>query len=295
MKPSLPILLTLVFAGIHARGHEAIPVGNKPESVTRGFDGHYYVTVMNEGNVAGDGVIRKVADGKVEDFANGLNNPKGIVFVGNHLITADMKQVWKINAKGEKTVLAEEKDFPHPLGMLNDVAVSPDGSGVYVTDMGANHKMRDTDGNLWPLDSAEAKALPAIGRVYHITLDGKVSIAIDANADMPCPNGVSAPSRDEILVGEFFIGNLISVRDGKRTILATGYRGADAIERDVQGNLYVSSWVQGKVWKLDPEGKNEKVLAEGFKSAADFYLDQEAKQIVLPDMLAGTLNFIALD
>lgn len=292
------LLVTAGFLPAIGKDFPSVQVGLKPESVTRGFGGHYYVTVMNEGNVAGDGTVRKVENGKVTDFASGLDNPKGIVFVGNHLVTADMKKVWKISAEGEKSILAEEKDFPFPLGMLNDVAVAPssEDEAVYVTDMGANARMKDKQGNLWPLDSQEARELPAIGRVYRISLtDGKVSLAVPANADMPCPNGVSAAFKGEILVGEFFTGNLISTDGSKREILATGYRGADAIERDAQRNLYVSSWVQGKVWKLDPDGKNARVLAEGFKSAADFYLDQEAGQIVLPDMLSGTIHFIPLN
>jgi sugar lactone lactonase YvrE len=295
MRLFLLCFFALSFAHSRAAVRKEIAVGKNPESVTKGFGGHFYVTVMNEANVEGDGVIRKVSGEKVEDFATGLDNPKGIVFIGRHLVTADTKRVWKIDEKGQKTVLAEEKSFPFPIGsFLNDVAAAPDGKSVYVSDMGASSKMRDPQGKLWPLDSSEAKALPAIGRIYQITLDGKISIAVDANADMPCPNGVSAPDSDTLLIGEFFTGNLIAQSKGQRKILATGYRGADAIERDAQGNIYVSSWTQGKVWKLDAHGQNGTVIAEGFKSAADFYLDLEAKQIVLPDMLAGTLTYLPL-
>lgn len=278
-----------------AADHKVLNVGKNPESIVKGFGGHYYITVMNDGSADGDGLVRKISGDKIEDFATGLDNPKGIAFVGNFLVTADNKRVWKIDSKGAKTALAEEKNFPHPIGsFLNDVCAAPDGKGVYVSDMGAADKMRDAGGKLWPIDSAEAKALPAIGRIYHITLESKVSIAIDANADMPCPNGVSAPDKDMLLVGEFFYGNIISQSKGQRKILTTGFRGADAIERDRQGNLYVSSWTQGKVWKLDAKAENPVLIAEGFKSAADFYLDLDAKLILLPDMLAGTLTFLPL-
>ena len=290
-------LLTLLASGLlslSAAERREIKISARPESVTKGFDGHYYVTVMNDNNISGDGTIQKVVGDKVEQFASGLDNPKGIVFIDGHLITADMKKVWKVNAKGQKTVLAEENDFPFPLGMLNDVAIAPDGKAVIISDMGANTKMRDPQGQLWPLDSPEAKALPAIGRIYRVTLDGKVTVVVDANAQMPCPNGVTAPDKDTVLIGEFFTGNLISVRDGQRKILATGYRGADGIECDKDGNIYLSSVVAGKIWKLDSRGQNPAVFAEGFKSAADFYLDADAKQIVLPDLAAGTLNFLPL-
>lgn len=298
MKTSLSTVcfLALTLTSLPAAERRVIQVGNKPESVTKGFGGHYYVTLINEGNVPGDGTVVKLVGDRPEVFATGLENPKGIVFVGGYLVTADMKKVWKIDAEGRKSVLVEEKDLPFPVSnFLNDVAAAPDGRSVFVSDMGASDKMNSPEGKLWPLDSAQAKALPTLGRIYQITLDGKVTIAVDANADMPCPNGVSAPSPDELLIGEFFTGNLLSISKGERKILATGYRGADAIERDREGNLYVSSWTQGKVWKLDPNGQNATVLAEGFRSVADFYLDPEARQIVLPDMLASTLTFIALD
>ena len=38
---------------------------------------------------------------------------------------------------------------------------------------GARDKIMGPDG-LWPLDSPEAKALPALGRIYHIGLDGQL-------------------------------------------------------------------------------------------------------------------------
>ncbi|MCW5556262.1 MAG: SMP-30/gluconolactonase/LRE family protein [Verrucomicrobiae bacterium] len=300
MKPlsfTLGLVAFVAFAlsSSHAAERRVVRVGKNPESVTKGFGGHYYVTLINEGNVPGDGTVVKLVGDQPEVFATSLENPKGIVFVGGYLVTADMKTVWKIDAEGRKSVLAAEKDLPFPVSnFLNDVAAAPDGKSVFVSDMGASDKMNGPEG-LWPLDSPQAKALPAIGRIYQITLEGKVSIAVDANPDMACPNGVSAPGPDELLVGEFFTGNLISVSQGQRKVLATGYRGADAIERDPQGNLYVSSWTQGKVWKLDPRGQNATVLAEGFQSAADFFLDPEAKQLVLPDMRAGTLTFLPLD
>lgn len=290
---ALPILFCIALS-IAAADHKTLQVGSKPESVTKGFGGKYYVTVMNE-NAPGDGLIRRVSGDKVEDFATGLDDPKGIAFVGGYLVTADNKRVWKIDSKGQKSVLIDEKKLPHPVNnFLNDVAASRDGKSVFVSDMGASDKIFDSQRKLWPLDSAEAKSLPANGRIYRITLEGEVSVAVEANPDMRCPNGVTAPQKDLLLIGDFFTGNIISQWKGQRNIIATGYRGADAIERDKKGNIYVSSWTEGKVWKLDSEGRNAKVIAEGFKSAADFFLDEGAKQILLPDMLAGTLTFIPL-
>ena len=75
-------------------------------------------------------------------------------------------------------------------------------------------------------------------------------------------------------------------------MLTTGFRGADGVERAKNGEIFVSSWVQGKVWKLDRRGQNPKVLIEGLQSAADFYLDEPAGLLLVPDMKAGTIVYV---
>jgi hypothetical protein len=274
--------------------HKVISVGQRPESVTRGFGGALYVTVMNDAKTPGDGVVKVIEGDTAKDFATGLDEPKGICFTGKLLVTTDVKRVWKIDAKGTKEILADEKAFPEPLRFLNDTACAPDGKAVYVTDMGANDKMRDPSGALWPVDSPEGKALPTIGRVYRVGLDGKVTMVQGPAPEMPCPNGVSTLRSGGLLVGEFFTGNILESKAGKLTVLASGYRGADGVVQAKSGDLYISSWTQGKLWRLDSKGKHEVLLLEGLQSAADFFLDEPHKQILQPDMKAGTLTFVPL-
>lgn len=274
---------------------KVIPVGTRPESVARGFGGKLYVTVMNDSLKAGDGLVRVVDGEAVKDFASGFDEPKGIAFTGKYLVVADLLRVWRIDETGAASVLAEAMDFPRPIAFLNDVALEPGGQAVFVVDTGAVKAMRDSAGNLWPVDSQQARDVPAIGHVYRIGLiDGKVTLAVDASPDMRCPNGVAAPAKSRLLVSEFFLGNIFDIRRGEVRLLASGLRGADGIEQDHKGNIYISSWTQGTVWKLDRHGRNRTVILEGLQSAADFYLDEKANQLIVPDMKAGTLNFIPL-
>jgi sugar lactone lactonase YvrE len=289
------VSVLLTGSAVAAPARKVISVGTRPESVTRGFGGKYYVTVMNDPQTPGDGVIKVIEGDATKDFATGFDEPKGICFTGKFLVTTDVKRVWKIDDKGDKTILADEKDFPHPVSFLNDTACEAGGRAVFVSDMGANTRMRDDKGQLWPLNSEKAKELPAIGRIYRIALDGKPALAIDAGADLPCPNGVAAPQKGRLLVAEFFKGNIIEHKGKKTVVLSTGFRGGDGIEQDHKGNIYLSSWTQGKLWKLDKHGKEQRLLVEGFQSAADFFLDEKGKQILLPDMKAGTVTFIPLD
>lgn len=80
----------------------------------------------------GDAAIKVIKGDQVEVFATGMDEPKGIALVGGFLVTTDLKRVWKVDTHGNKTVLAEEKDFPKPVSYLNDTAAAPDGRGVCV-------------------------------------------------------------------------------------------------------------------------------------------------------------------
>ena len=269
---------------------ETVEIGMRPESVTRGFDGDLFVTVMND-QVRGDGVIVRVRRGKVMVHTTGLDEPKGIAFVGEHLICTDLTRVWKIDAFGRKSLLADKSNFPHPVLYLNDVAAAPDGESVYVTDMGDRDDMWESPGVFWSMDSPRAAAMKRVGRVYRIDLSGKVTLVAGPSEDMICPNGVGIGKDGQVMIGGFFTGNILEVRDGELVVVATGYRGADAVEQDSSGRYYVSSWNQGKVWRFSPEGSPE-VLVEGLQSAADFLLEEADGKLYLPDMKAGTLVVI---
>jgi len=268
---------------------DVLEVGQRPESITKGFDGDFFVTVMN-GKEAGDGVVKRIHGSEVTVFARGFDEPKGICFAGGYLFATDLNKVRKIDSNGKVTILVGESDFPKAISYLNDAAASPDGKSVYITDMGANTKMNGANGKMWAFGSQGARDIPTIGRVYKIGLDGSVSIAIDANSLMPCPNGVGIGRDGQLLVGAFFTGNLLELRDGELQVVADSFRGADAVEQDSEGYYYVSSWKQGRVWRVAKDGKSSRVVIDGLRSAADFYLDEANRRLLVPDMLAGTIN-----
>ena len=290
------ILSIMVATPVLGAKNKVVKIGERPESVTKGFGGKYYITIMNSPDTEGDAVIKMLDGDKATVFAKGLNEPKGIAFTGDYLITADQTRVMKIDRKGNVSILAEKKGFPREVSFLNDVAVSHDRKSVFVTDMGAISKMFDPDKErtLWPLKSKQAKELPALGCVYQITLDGKISDAVSSGQKLvPGPNGVGRSGKTGLLLGDFFTGNIVrKTKKGKLRVIAEGLRGADAVDSDGKGGIYVSSWTQGKVWKLSENAKKKELLLEGLKSAADFYLDRKAKKLIVPDMLAGTLIFV---
>lgn len=270
---------------------KSIDVGPNPESVTKGFGGKYYVTLMgptrNPGD--GDGGIVVIENDAAKPFVSGMNDPKGIVFLDGSLITADFTEVWRIDEKGNKTLLAGPDSFPNPVLFLNDVAIAADGKGILVTDMGARDKISGPDG-LLPLDSDEAKAVPAVGRVYRVGLDGKVTEVIGADERMKCPNGVDVTKDGKIRVAEFFTGNIYEWEKGAFKVIAEGHRSGDAIVHDSKGNFYVTEVRTGNVWKYPGKVK----MGEGLTSAADAFVDEEAGFLVVPETKAGKLVFLPL-
>lgn len=265
-----------------------VEVGVKPESITKGFNGNYYVTVMN-GSEEGDGEIVEITANGVNVFSQGFDEPKGITYIGDHLYFSDLTRVWKVDNNGNATIFVSQDDFREEVRYLNDVAADTDGTGIYVVDMGATEYMRDENNELWPLNSEEAKLIPALGRIYHVNLEGQISIAQDTSSVMLNPNGVGMDNNGNIMMGAFFLGNFLVNRDGELTPLKGQFRGADAVEQDSDGNYYVSSWTSGTVWKIDGETEEAMVLIEGLESAADFYLEEENGRLLLPDMLAGKI------
>jgi hypothetical protein len=215
-------------------------------------------------------------------------------------VTADETTMWKIDKTGKATKIVEAKDFPEKVEFLNDVVASKDNASVYVTEMSSPGPMFDPSGErkLWDLDSDEAKKLPKKGCVYKVTLKGEVSVAVPPGSmEIRFPNGVTVEEdlkEDKLFVGDFFTGNVYGYADKKFTLAATGLRGVDGLTV-TKDTIYVSSWNQGKVWKVDRKTKESKVILEGLKSAADFYYDAKGKQLVIPDMLAGTLVFLKID
>jgi sugar lactone lactonase YvrE len=271
-----------------------VKVGVKPESITKGFNGNYYVTVMN-GDNPGDGELVEISPEGVKVFAKGFDQPKGIVFLNNNLYFSDLTRIWKVDSAGNASVFVDSTGFPKEVLYLNDVSLDAQANGIYVTDMGATKYMRDENNQLWPLESEQAKLVPPLGRIYHIDLAGKATLAVDSSTLMLNPNGVGIDNQGELMIGEFFKGNFLVKKNGQFVPLKGQFRGADAVEQDQNGNYYVSSWVAGTVWKIDGKTEEATVLIDGLKSAADFYLEEDKGRLLLPDMLEGVVYAVDIN
>jgi hypothetical protein len=282
-----------------AEDRRTIPLGEKPESVCRGFGGRLYATMIN-GDEPGDGTIVSIDGDAVTVFATGLNSPKGLVFVDGMLVTADETTLWKVDQSGKVTKLADAASFPKPIEFLNDVAASRDRKSVYVAEMSTPSPMFDPSGErkLWALDGTQAEALPAKGCVYRVTLDGEVTQVVPpGDPALRFPNGLAVggtAEKERLFCADFFTGNIVLFENGTHKIVGQGPRGLDGLAV-TQDAFFASSWTEGVVWKIDRKTKEKTVLIDGLKTAADFFFDRKNDQLLIPDMVAGTLTFLPLN
>lgn len=267
----------------------------------KAFGGRYFVSCQNAGTAGlNDGKIYTFdLSGNLAEFAGGgqLDNPRGLTFTGRYLVVTDTTTIKKIDGSGTVTTIAEASQFPFPAAFFNDVAAEPGGRAVYVTEMGARTQIRvgatpPAPNVLLPTDSPQAWAVPATSRVYRVSLDGKISEVVTPSRKNLIINGVAFGNFFNVLLAEFFYGNVVRVwPGGRKEIVATGFRGADGIEQAQNGTIYVSSFENGAVWKMDAQGESIQSLIEavGFQSTADLYLDETHDIVLVPDTLHSTV------
>lgn len=246
-----------------------------PESAVSGPDGRVYVSEIGEFGKDGDGQIAVVgADGVAKVFAVGMDDPKGLIFVGKHLYVADKTRVLKVAPDGTVSVFAAAEAFPVAPQFLNDLEA-------------------DAKGNLYVSDSGDLKGKG--GAVFRIGRDAKVSLVVSGERDerVLAPNGLLMAGKGGLFEVDFASGILyrIDLRSGKLDKLAEGFGGGDGIVRGKAGLLYVSDWKNGKVFSVTSKGE-VKEIASGFQSAADIGLSKDGLFLLVPDMKAGELHWV---
>lgn len=245
-----------------------------PESVAVGGDGRIYVSVIGEFNKDGDGSIVVVQDGKAVPFAQGLNDPKGLIAFQGQLYVTDKTRVLRISKSGKVSVFADKKAFPKEPLFLNDITLDQKTGMIYVSDSG-------------DLNGKE-------GKVFRIAKNGKVSLVLDSTStpSLKAPNGLLSAEHEHLFMLDFGSGELhrINLKTKKLTKLASELGGADGIIYDHYGRLYLSDWKNGKVFVIPRPGEKPILITDKFKAAADICLSADGRSILVPDMNAGTLT-----
>ena len=273
LRVFLILLLTLISAP--SKAHESLNLISgftSPESVVQDAKGDIYVSEIGEFNKDGDGKITRISiDGKLSTFASGMDDPKGLTFIGKSLYVTDKNRVLKVEPNGKWMVFGSTMAFPQTPIFLNDIT-------------------SDEAGNLYVSDSGN---LSAGGAIFKITQDKKITLILNENTpEILAPNGLLVVKNDLFEV-DFASGILYKINLKTKSILkvAEGFGGGDGLIKSGD-SFFVSDWKNGKIFKLQ---RNKVTLfKEGFTAAADIALSYDKRSIITPDMKTGTVTLVPI-
>ncbi len=274
---NLRVFLVLLSAliSITLNAHESLNTISgliSPESVAQDAKGDIYISEIGEFNKDGDGKITRISiDGKLSIFASGMDDPKGITFIGKSLYVTDKNRVLKVEPDGKWTVFGSTMAFPQTPVFLNDIT-------------------SDEAGNLYVSDSGNLKSG---GAIYKIAQNKKITLVLDENTpEILAPNGLWIIKNDLYEV-DFSSGILYKINLKNKSIskIAEGFGGGDGLIKS-GNNFFVSDWKNGKIFKV--QGSKVSLYKDGFTAAADIALSYDNKSIMTPDMKAGSITFVPI-
>ena len=269
----LVLFLTVISVTLNA--HESLNTISglvSPESVVQDAKGDIYVSEIGEFNKDGDGKITRISiDGKLSTFASGMDDPKGLTFIGKSLYVTDKNRVLKVELNGKWTVFGSTMAFPQTPVFLNDIT-SDDAGNLYVSDSGN---------------------LKSGGAIYKIAQNKKITLVL--NEDTPeilAPNGLWIIKNDLYEV-DFSSGILYKINLKNKSIskIAEGFGGGDGLIKS-GNNFFFGDWKNGKIFKV--QGGKVSLFKDGFSAAADIALTYDKKSIMTPDMKAGSITFVPI-
>ncbi len=269
------LVLLSVLTSITLNAHESLNAISglvSPESAAQDAKGDIYVSEIGEFNKDGDGKITRISiDGKLSTFASGMDDPKGLTFIGKSLYVTDKNRVLKVEPDGKWTVFGSTMAFPQTPVFLNDIT-SDDAGNLYVSDSGN---------------------LKSGGAIFKIAQNKKITLVLDENTpEILAPNGLWIIKNDLYEV-DFSSGILYKINLKNKSIskIAEGFGGGDGLIRS-GNNFFISDWKNGKIFKV--QGSKVSLYKDGFTAAADIALSFDRKSIMTPDMKAGSITFIPI-
>ena len=277
MMKKLRVFLVLfsVVISVTLKAHESLNAISgfvSPESVVQDAKGDIYVSEIGEFNKDGDGKITRISiDGKLSTFASGMDDPKGLTFIGKSLYVTDKNRVLKVEPNGKWAVFGSTMAFPQTPIFLNDIT-------------------SDEAGNLYVSDSGNLKSG---GAIFKIAQDKKITLVLNENTpEILAPNGLWIIKNDLYEV-DFSSGILykINLKTKSITKVAEGLGGGDGLIKSGD-NFFVSDWKNGRIYKV--QGSKVSLYKDGFIAAADIALSYDKKSIITPDMKAGSVTLVPI-
>lgn len=224
-----------------------------------------------------NGFITKLdRDGKIlaAQFIRGgdgptvLHAPKGMAIVNHLLYVADLDALRAFDVKtGKPAATVSFAGQPGPVALV-DVAADPQGL-LYASDMDANV--------IYRIDPAKQHAVTVLAR--NVALAGPRGLAVH-------------PKTGRLIAVSWHKGIIVEIAgDGAITELVSNgffssrFQNLDGVDFDTWGNMYVSDFTAGKIWRMRPD-HHFNVIAEFLPTPADISVDR-AKNLILVPYLYG--------
>jgi len=232
----------------------------------------------------GTKIVEKWIDGASPDVE--LNGPKGSATDGKSLWVADIDNVRKFDLATGKLIKSIPLDGAT---FLNDVTIDSTGR-VLVTDTGMK------------ADAASPVGFSSSGSAAIWTLDAATDEAkvLIKDETIGNPNGIVAGPDGTFVTNGFDASKTLELHgaDGKVTgTLDVGFAMLDGLACPMWNKAgdvvcLTSSWDGGRVVEVARMGGTVKAtsLFEGLQGPADFAYDERSNTIVLPVMMAGTIE-----
>lgn len=248
----------------------------------------YFISNVNGEPNAKDnnGFITKLdGDGKIiaAQFIRGgdgetvLHAPKGMAIVNRILYVADLDALRAFDVTtGKRVATVTFTGQPGPIALV-DVAADAQGL-LYASDMDANV--------IYRINPAKQHAVSVLTR----------------DAALAGPRGLAVhPKSGQLIAVSWHTGKILEVApDGAITELVSNgffssrFQNLDGVDFDTWGNMYVSDFTAGKIWRMRPD-QHFNVIAEYLPTPADIGVDRARNLILVPYLYGNAAEINGLE
>lgn len=210
-----------------------------------------------------------------------LHAPQGMAVVGTVLYVADLEALRAFDTEtGQPVTTVTVSQGKRSQGSTQGLAdVAHDGAGVlYASDFGTN--------TIYRIDTKR---------------DHAVSVVV-SDESLAGPRGVAVhPRTGHLIVVSWNEGTIFQIdAAGTLTVLVSNsffssrFNNLDGVDFDVWGNMYVSDFTAGKIWRMRPDGKFQ-VIAEHLPTPAGIGVDRKNHLILVPYLYANAAEMNGME
>ncbi|MBI4377488.1 MAG: SMP-30/gluconolactonase/LRE family protein [Nitrospinae bacterium] len=280
----IPLIFISIFSfSVSASAFEVEGLKTPESFIVDPSTGNYFISNINGSGPLGkddDGFITKLnKDGKVINFTfiDGkgkditLNAPKGLDVIGNVLYVSDIDFIRGFDKETGKLLYDLDMMGFNP-AFLNDLTHDSQ-RNLYVSDMTANMILKiDTKNN-------------------HTT-----SILVKLST-LGGPNGVNIhPKTGKLITVTWDTGKILEIDlsgNIKTLIEDNRFKNLDGVDFDNNGNIFVSSFTGGEVYRITPDLKLE-VFLKGLTTPADINIDKKKGLLLIPSFEGNKAKTVSI-